>query len=59
VHHFQHHGQVEVDVEELLLPLDADDRSGVELKVFDFYFFHWIFFGYWLLATGYWQLYDK
>jgi hypothetical protein len=42
-----------------LLPLDADNRSGVELKVFDFDFFHCIFFGYWLLATGYWQPYDK
>ncbi len=58
-HHLEHHGEVEVDVEEFLLPLDADDRCGVKLKVFDFDFFHCIFFGYWLLATGYWQLYDK
>ena len=40
VHHLQHHGKVEVDVEQLLLPLDADDRSGIELKVLDFDFFH-------------------
>ena len=58
-HHLEHHGEVEVDVEQVLFPLDADDRRGVELKVFDFDFFHCIFFGYWLLATGYWQPYDK
>jgi hypothetical protein len=29
-----------------LFPLDADDRRGVKFKVFDFDFFHWIFFGY-------------
>ena len=58
-HHLEHHGEVEVDVEQFLFPFDADDRCGVELKVFYFDFFHWIFFGYWLLATGYWQLYDK
>jgi len=39
-HHFEHHGQVKVDVEELVFPLDADDRSGVEPKVLDFYLFH-------------------
>ena len=55
-HHLEHHGEVEVDVEQVLFPLDADDRRGVELKVFDFDFFHRIFFGYWLLATGYWLL---
>jgi hypothetical protein len=40
VHHLQHHGEVEVDVEQLLFPLDADDSSGVKLKVLDFYLFH-------------------
>ena len=40
MHHLQHHGEVEVDVEEFLLTLDADDRRGVELEIFDFNFFH-------------------
>lgn len=40
LHHFQHHSKVEVDVEEVLFPLDADDCSGVELKVLDFDFLH-------------------
>ena len=52
VHHFEHHSQVEVDVEQVLFPLDADNRCGVELKVFDFDFFHGNYFGYWLLAIG-------
>ena len=39
-HHLEHHGEVEVDVEKLLLPFNADDRSGVKLKVLDFDFFH-------------------
>ena len=39
-HHLEHHGKVKVDVEELLFPFDADDSRGVELKVFDFDFFH-------------------
>ena len=39
-HHFEHHGQVKGDVEELVFQLDADDRGGVEPKVLDFYLFH-------------------
>jgi len=42
LHHFQHHGEVEVHVEQVAFPLDADNGSGVELKVFDFYFFHFL-----------------
>ena len=39
-HHLEHHGEVEVDVEEILLPLDADDRRGVKLEILDFNLFH-------------------
>ena len=39
-HHFQHHGEVEVDIEEILFPLDADDSGGVELEILYFYGFH-------------------
>ena len=41
-HHLQHHGEVEVHIEEFLFPLDADDSGGVEFKVFDFDFFHFM-----------------
>ena len=44
-HHLEHHGEVEVDVEQLLFPFDADDRCGIELKILDFDLFHnvWVF----------------
>ena len=44
VHHFQHHGEVEVHVEQFLFPLDADDGGGVELEILYFYWFHVISF---------------
>ena len=40
MHHLEHHGEVEVDVEQLLFPFDADDRCGVKLKILDFNLFH-------------------
>ena len=39
-HHLQHHGKVEVHVEQVLFPFNADDRRGVELEILHFYSFH-------------------
>ena len=36
LHHPQHHGEVEVDIEQILFPLDADDSGGVELEILYF-----------------------